>query len=625
MGCRYFLSYFIYLSLLALNACQPQSTWRWTPVEEGLSRQTITLAVARDPNDPQNLWAGHYAELGLSYSQDGGQTWQPWQMANDDNPVFDILLTAQNTFVATRDGLLKQKQGDDNFSLVSGLTAVAVFVLAMDEQGQAYAGLDELGIYISDAEQETWQALSPQPELLQEAAILSLAISPSGQKLYAGTAGQGLFISQDGGQTWQRHYPTAFVPNVALKPSQPQIAVASLRKELVRTQDGGQTWHRLPLAWAEDEVLALLWLENAKALSGLWAGAGRGQVYFSPDEGQTWQARQDGLSPHGGILDLALAGERLLAGTWTGVYASDQDGLTWQYLSPSLGLPDATSLLSVDDQLFLGSRSGLYHWEAQTQTWQKLLEDLAAGGITALVAAPSTGQATTLYAGTAGNNLYRSDDKGRSWFFVPPERRLGVQALAASPTEADHLYMLAMWERMYESQDGGKSWVARWQGLGNYIEATSLAIDAQDPNILYLGTERGLYRSDCGGTYWQATAPSLLNQSILSIVSRADGTLYLGTTRGIYLSQDQGHLVSPWGTGLEDISVTAILFDPQRDDHVYVGTAFGGIYESQDKGATWHKIGLSDMDQVVIEAMAWGPYGGLFIVSPKKVWRGVRD
>ena len=82
--------------------------------------------------------------------------------------------------------------------------------------------------------------------------MLSLAVSPDGQQLYAGTADRGVFASQDRGRTWVNTYPDHYVPNLVFNPANPAQAVASLRDQLVRTQDGGQSWHTLPVAWAQE-------------------------------------------------------------------------------------------------------------------------------------------------------------------------------------------------------------------------------------------------------------------------------------------------------------------------------------------------------------------------------------
>jgi ligand-binding sensor domain-containing protein len=194
--------------------------------------------------------------------------------------------------------------------------------------------------------------------------------------------------------------------------------------------------------------------------------------------------------------------------------------------------------------------------------------------------------------------------------------------------------MLARWERVYESRNGGQSWQARWDGLGVTVEAASLAIDPVAP-VVYVGADTGLYRSH-GGADWEIVAPAIADQTVLALLAQripptsgGGSVLFVGTTRGIYRSLNGGETVqsgsseSGWGQGLENISVTTLLADPQRSDHLYAGTAYNGVFQSVDWGQTWQPIGPTDLTQDVVEAIAWGPNGDLFIAATSGVWRGL--
>ncbi len=255
------------------------------------------------------------------------------------------------------------------------------------------------------------------------------------------------------------------------------------------------------------------------------------------------------------------------------------------------------------------------------------LEDIPVGGVAALGVAPSDGQ--VVYAGTASGGLYRSQDGGVNWSRVPSDLEIGIRALAVAPDGADHVYALANWERIYESRDGGLSWQAGWTGLELTTEAISLMIDPLDPSTLYLGADTGLYRSHYGGKNWRSVGRPLDDQTVLTLAARpapnAEGKssiLYIGATQGAYRSQDSGTTVEPWGGELKNVSVTAFLFDPSDSQTIYAGTAFAGLYRSMDGGETWRKIGPPHLAQEVVEAMAWGPGGELFVASPGGVWAG---
>jgi photosystem II stability/assembly factor-like uncharacterized protein len=204
--------------------------------------------------------------------------------------------------------------------------------------------------------------------------------------------------------------------------------------------------------------------------------------------------------------------------------------------------------------------------------------------------------------------------------------------LVIAPEDADQIYILAAWERVYESNNGGRSWQARWTGLGVTSEAISLELDPSDSSTLYLGTDTGLYRSGHGGMDWKPVSRPLDDQTVLTLLvnsaenaAGSSSILYVGATRGAYLSHDDAKTVKPWGYGLQEVSVTAFLFDLSDSRTVYAGTAYAGLFRSDDNGETWQPAGPSELLNEVIEAMAWGPAGELFMASAGGVWVGNKE
>jgi ligand-binding sensor domain-containing protein len=628
------------LSSLLLSACQTAALthWRWAQADAGLPRQVTTLAVTTDPVNSNRIWVGAYTAGGLAHSQDGGQTWTTFTDGLTDNPIFDLLFipstdaeSSGSLWAATRAGLMLSRDGGTSWQPAAGLPPVTVFALAADASGRVYVGLDDAGVFVQTA--QGWESLAAskvedEAESLHSAAVLSLDVSADGRQLYAGTAGRGVFASRDGGRTWANSYPGNYAPNLALNPANPAQAVASLRNRLVRTQDGGKSWRTLPVAWARDEIVSLLWLADG----ALGAGTGQGRLYYSRNGGDSWVEGGAGL-PSGGVLDLAVAAGspplRLWAATWTGVYASDDGGETWQNMAPALGSPNAFTILSTDQGLLLGTRAGLFRWQPDNRRWISVPGDFPTGGITSLASDPQNSQ--ILYTGTSSNGLYSSQDGGGNWQRLPT-RNFGIPAVAVDPKDSERIYILAAWERVYESRDGGQGWDARWKGLGETIEATSIAVDPVQP-LVYVGTETGLYRSYDGRT-WRLITPSLADQTILALLAQptppnagGGSVLYLGTTRGVYRSLTGGTTVQGgegWGQGLENISVTALLADPDNPGSLFAGTAYKGVYQSVDWGYTWQAMGPTELAADTIAGLAWGPAGELFVAASSGVWAGVR-
>ena len=76
---------------------------------------------------------------------------------------------------------------------------------------------------------------------------------------------------------------------------------------------------------------------------------------------------------------------------------------------------------------------------------------------------------------------------------------------------------------------------------------------------------------------------------------------------------------------MERVSVTALLADPHHPSQLYAGTAYAGVYQSLDWGHTWQPLGPAELTEDVIEGLAWGPEGELFVAAASGVWVGVKQ
>lgn len=589
------------------------SRWRWQRQEAGLPRQVLVPAIAADPADG-TLYAGLYQAASLAARPPGSRAWQAVETPFAGAPVFQLRFTGSGELLAATGAGLFARQGDA-WQALGPLpeASPAVFAVAATPT-TLFAATDGQGLQRRTAAGE-WTSILPH-------TILSLALglppdsAPAGPPIvYAGSAGDGLFTSPDGGQTWlPPALPGTFVPEVAARPGRPRTAIASLRTQLARTDDGGQSWRRLRLDWTAEEVVSLLWTPDNR----LYAGTGRGNLYRSLDDGATWTRLAERVPAEGGLLALAEHEGQLLAGAWVGVYGSPDGGGTWADLGPELGEVQAAAFLPTDRGLLLGTRAGLFRWEPAAGAWQPLAGEFP-GGVSAL--AHSAGG--WLLAGTAGG-VVRSSDGGRTWQ-PAPDPHVSVRQLL--PVGAC-VYAVASFERVYRSCDDGGSWQARWAGLGLLTEVKTVAALAPEavPSspLLLAGTDHGLFRSRRGGEDWRQSSLALSDQTVLALLPLAGSELLAGGTRGLWRSPDGGQTFQ--ATGLAELTVTSLLppAGPDGPALIVAGTAFEGLYLSADGGRTWHPGGPAELRQTVVRALAWLD-GDLFVATPGGVWRGAPD
>lgn len=127
---------------------------------------------------------------------------------------------------------------------------------------------------------------------------------------------------------------------------------------------------------------------------------------------------------------------------------------------------------------------------------------------------------------------------------------------------------------------------------GGYIN--SLAMAGTNPDVIYAGTESGLFKTVDGGDTWTGTG---FPNTLVRVVQVAPGnpnTVYAGTDDGIYKSEDGGSIWTQ--KGLSGARVNAIAIDPGNPLTLYAGTGWPNkiisgeivaIFKSTDGGEIW--------------------------------------
>lgn len=118
----------------------------------------------------------------------------------------------------------------------------------------------------------------------------------------------------------------------------------------------------------------------------------------------------------------------------------------------------------------------------------------------------------TLYLGGDVCGIYKSTDRGKSWFFVNNGlHEYGVYGLAAAPSQSGVLYCMTP-NGMARTTNGGAEWVPLEETMRNRLNLSShrpgsvrpIAVHPTNPKALYAGSAKGyLYRSADGGESWQ--------------------------------------------------------------------------------------------------------------------------
>jgi len=242
------------------------------------------------------------------------------------------------------------------------------------------------------------------------------------------------------------------------------------------------------------------------------------------------------------------------------LFRSDDRGHSWRAVSP-----DLTRQLDRNKLKVMGR---IWSPEAVSKNASTSLY----GTLVAISESPL--QEGLLYTGSDDGLVQVSEDSGENWrkidSFPGVPNRTYVNRLIASRHEADRVYAVFNNHKMGDfkpfilrSDDRGKTWKAIQGNLPERGSAYVLVEDPQRPDLLFAGTEFGVFFSLKGGDEWvelQAGMPTVAVRDL--VIQEREGDLVVGTFgRGFYILDDYSPLRV---TTTESLEKDAVLFKPRK-------------------------------------------------------------
>ena len=322
------------------------------------------------------------------------------------------------------------------------------------------------------------------------------------QLYYMGTAGGGVWKTQDGGLSWRNISDGSFggsIGAVAVSSWDPNVIYVGGGEKTIRgnvshgdgvykSTDAGRSWKAVGLPESRHICRLRIHPRNpdlvyAACLGHLFGPNEERGVYRTKDGGQSWE-RILFVNPDSGAVDLVMdpSNPRILyASLWrvrrtphslesggegSGLWKSTDGGDTWVDLSRKPGMPRGTRGIC---------------------------------GITVAASRPDT-----LYAiiEAEDGGVFRSTDGGESWSRQNSERKLRQRAwyysrISADPADSDVVYVLNV--GFHRSKDGGKTFQRIRTPHGDNHD---LWIDPQDPKRMIESNDGGANVTTDGGQTW---------------------------------------------------------------------------------------------------------------------------
>jgi photosystem II stability/assembly factor-like uncharacterized protein len=285
-------------------------------------------------------------------------------------------------------------------------------------------------IYKSRDEGRSWEAIS---HGMSHSRVIAMAIDPAyPATVYAGTKGDAVYKSYDGGQRWVSQRTglddvtvTSVVNQIVFDPTNNIRLFVATTMGVFESEDGGDTWTKRMAGMKEILMVVTLAIDPFRP-DIMYAGTSGG-VYKSSDRARTWtKVHQGMISP-----DVLSSGRALMVNT----------------ILINLQRPDT---------VYAATLNGLYKTEDGARSWTRTGQDLPDQMISALALDPSW-PGTLYVAGRLG--VFKSIDGGRTWQGKNAGlASLNVRSLALSPEDPKTVYLGTNGSGLYRSRDGGETW-----------------------------------------------------------------------------------------------------------------------------------------------------------------------
>jgi photosystem II stability/assembly factor-like uncharacterized protein len=219
-----------------------------------------------------------------------------------------------------------------------------------------------------------------------------------------------------------------------------------------------------------------------------------------------------------------------------------------------------------------------------------------------------------------GDGIYRSDDGGKNWQNLGLKKSEHIGRVVIDPRDSKVVYVAAegpLWgpggdRGLYKTTDGGKTWKAVLT-ISENTGVVDVAIDSSNPDIVYAaayqrqrhvftlidgGPESAIYKSTDAGASWNKLKSGLPSVDVGRIglaVSAVDPTVVYATIEagdgkgGIFRSNDRGATWERQNEFDAQAQYYARIFtDPKNVDRIFVMNV--SLRESLDGGKTLHKV-----------------------------------
>lgn len=388
------------------------------------------------------------------------------------------------------------------------------------------------------------------------------------------------------------------------------------------SEDHGNTWTASNTGLPANPMTFGLGWDNID--STLYVSLDNGGTYKSTNRGASWALAFGSSTAIPAVRRVTRVNANLMvARTFAGPYKSTDGGTTW--LKTGTGLPGGwTNNLKMDGvgTVYASAADGVYKFDGAN--WSKM------PGLPSMVGGQVKARGTTVYATTTNFGVYKFSASAGVWQAI--NTGLPTNLMGRNPkyvgdgVDPNNAFLGLYGDGVYYTSDAGATWTARNTGLtGGALNINSMDVYGA---LVYISTDVGVYKSTDAGLNWTSvfTPKNAANLTVpsggVSVDPVTNSTVYVGVfntsalgaslpSNGVYKSTDSGvtwtQLAGMAGKKIRDVRFVGT----SNADLTLVASAWddgtvGGLFVSQDGGASWTRESTGLTTNLVNSAMATG-------------------
>ena len=374
-----------------------------------------------------------------------------WQLVDSSLKGIKALAANGTTLFAVTESLYASTDSGRKWINITPITFTGTTINAIEVLGKSVFVGNEQGLFVTSDEGYSWVYVT---DGLPSIPVLSLATS--GQVLFAGSGGLGVFRSLDRGVHWESA-SFGLEPIGVSQFTTLDQTLYGVSSHVWRSSDSGMHW-KCP----ESSMNSTFSMENnnirVTTSLGPYVFAGTSKLYRSSDEGATWQVLSLPITNNDDIIQALLVhNDRIFVATKDyGLFTSLDSGAHWN--SANNGLPTNSNIVSLSaskDNILLGTnnpqntQSGVFLSNDSGNSWYLISGDI--------IPLPNKVLAIDTFffaAPTYWNFVYRSSPNDTTWTLIPKWFAHNVTAL----TNADTLLIVGSDTGVFISFDYGEHW-----------------------------------------------------------------------------------------------------------------------------------------------------------------------